>query len=118
MQYVRVFGLLAGCSVAGVAGLPTPSWASPGVCIDSYRIDHTEVPDDSQILFYMRDRSVYQARMQGSCPGLSLDSRGFTYEPIPGNDEICGNLLTIRLNTSHAVCVVGAITQIKAKPHK
>jgi hypothetical protein len=31
--------------------------------------------------------------------GLALDPRGFTYEPIPGNNEICENLLTIRLNT-------------------
>jgi hypothetical protein len=94
-----------------------PGHARAGVCIDSYRIDHTAVPDDGQILFYMRDRSVYQAKMLGSCTGLSNDTRGFTYEPIPGNDEICGNLLTIRLNTSHAVCMVGDIALIKQRQH-
>ena len=118
MKHGIVLGLVAACCLGGLAGRPTPAWAAPSACLDSYRIDHTEVPDDGQILFYMRDRSVYQSRIQGGCPGLSIDTRGFTYEPIPGNDEICGNLLTVRLNTTHAVCLVGAITQIKSRPHR
>jgi hypothetical protein len=102
-------------AVASAVALPAAAQAS--VCIDSYRIDHTEVPDDKQILFYMRDHSVYQARMQCECVGLSNDTRGFTYEPIPGSEEICGNLLTIRLNTTHAVCMVGAMKLIKPSGH-
>ena len=94
-----------------------PGIARANVCIDSYRIDHTKIPDDSQILFYMRDHAVYQARMQGKCVGLRNDTRGFTYEPIPGSDEICADLLTISLNTTHEVCLVGDITLIKPSRH-
>ena len=116
MRHIVAFGVLFGCASDMLAACTVPAPPAPAgqnLCIDSYRIDHTEVPDDSQILFYMRDRSIYRAKMQGPCSGLSFDTRGFTYEPIPGNDEICSNVLTIRLNTTHAVCMVGAITQIK-----
>ena len=88
--------------------------AAPPVCVASYRIDHTDVPDDSTILFTMRDHSVYRAHLVNRCVGLALDPRGFTYEPIPGNNEICENLLTIRLNTYGGVCLVGKIEKIKA----
>ena len=100
-------------TTALLASLPLRARAEPSTCIQTNRIDHTEVPDDTQILFYMNDHSVYRAKMRSDCVGLSVDTRGFTYEPIPGNNEICSNLLTIRLNTSHAVCLVGEITLIK-----
>ncbi len=99
--------------VSGLAAAPLRAAPAASVCIASYRIDHTEIPDDGQILFHMRDRSVYQAKIQNGCIGLRDDTRGFTYEPIPGSDEICSNLMTIQLNTTHAVCMVGAITRIK-----
>jgi hypothetical protein len=91
---------------------PPGARAAASVCIQSYRIDHTEVPDDSQILFHMRDHSVYQAKIERGCVGLHLDPRGFTYAPNPGTDEICSNLLTIRLNSSGIVCLVGELTRI------
>jgi hypothetical protein len=96
-----------------LAAVPVSASATAPVCLSSYRIDHTDVPDDSQILFTMRDHSVYQAKMIDKCVGLRLDSRGFTYAPIPGSEEICANLFTIRLNTTGAVCMVGDITRIK-----
>jgi hypothetical protein len=103
------FWLLA----AFLAAVPITASATAPVCLSAYRIDHTDIPDDSQILFTMRDHSVYQAKMIDKCVGLRLDSRGFTYAPTPGSDEICANLFTIRLNTSGAVCLVGDITRIK-----
>jgi hypothetical protein len=90
-----------------------PAHAAPPVCLDSYRIDHTDVPDDSTILFTMRDHSVYRAHLVNRCVGLRLDPRGFTYEPIPGNNQICENLLTIRLNSYGGVCLVGKIEKVK-----
>ncbi len=103
--------LLAG--VAAVMMNSVVAEAAPAVCLDSYRIDHTDVPDDSTILFTMRAHSVYRAHLVNRCVGLRLDPRGFTYEPIPGNNEICENLLTIRLNSYGGVCLVGRIEKIK-----
>jgi hypothetical protein len=98
--------LLFGCAATAHGPLP--------VCIESNRIDRTEVPDDTQILFHMLDGSIYRARIQGNCSGLHIDTRGFTYEPIPGSNEICSNLQTIRLNTYQSVCMIGDISLIKS----
>jgi hypothetical protein len=107
------FWLSTAFRAALLAAAPITASATAPVCLSAYRIDHTDVPDDGQILFTMRDHAVYQAKMIDKCVGLRLDSRGFTYEPTPGSDEICANLFTIRLNTSGAVCMVGDITRIK-----
>jgi hypothetical protein len=92
---------------------PVAAWSAPNICIDTYRIDHTDVPDDTALLITMRDRSVYRAKVQGRCVGLSNDTRGYTWRPDPGTNEICGNLFTITLNTSRAVCLMGDIEMIK-----
>jgi hypothetical protein len=84
----------------------------PPVCLQSTRIDHTDVPDDRTIIFHMRDHSTYRAHLIDRCVGLANDPRGFTYSPIPGSEDICANLQTIRLNTTHAVCLVGAIEKV------
>ncbi len=90
---------------------------APPICLSTIRIDHTDVPDDSTILFTMRDGSVYRNHLPSRCTGLSLDTRGFTYAPIPGSDEICSSLVTIRLNTTGAVCILGAFEKIKPARH-
>ncbi len=90
----------------------TIAHAAPSICLQSTRIDHTEIPDDSTILFHMLNHSTYRAHLTNGCPGLRNDTRGFTYEAVPGSDEICANLFTIRLNTSHEVCLVGAIEKV------
>jgi hypothetical protein len=102
-------------SLAGIAAAiltTATAQAAPPVCLSSYRIDHTDVPDDSTILFTMRDHSVYRAHLVNPCVGLRLNPSGFTYEPIPGNNEICENLLTIRINRYGGVCLVGKIEKI------
>ena len=94
--------LLGACSQQALHG-------PPPVCIDSYRIDHTDIPDDSTIIFVMRDRTRYRAALINGCPGLRADPRGFTYAPIPGSNQICADLQSIRLNTYGGVCLIGKI---------
>jgi hypothetical protein len=90
-----------------------PVAAAAPVCLSTIRIDHTDpARDDSALMITMRDHSVYRAAMVGGCNGLYMDRRGYSYEPIPGSNEICSNLLSIRLNTTGAVCIVGEIKQI------
>jgi hypothetical protein len=40
-------------------------------CIDLRRIDHTEAVGDQDILFSMKDRSIYRNRLPQTCPGLA-----------------------------------------------
>ena len=88
------------------------------ICLRSYDIFRTDIPDDSTILFIMNDRTVYKNTLPFPCTGLRLDTRGFTYEPTnPATDEICSNLVTIRLNTDQNVCALGAFTRLPGKGH-
>lgn len=117
MRGIVICGLLAGCAAQGsLSGAPpaAPQAARPA-CLAAYQIDHTDVPDDTAILFTMRDHSVYRAAIEGPCVGLARDPGGFTYAPEPGNNEICANLFTIRTNTTHQTCLVGAITRLERK---
>ncbi len=82
---------------------------APSVCIQSFRIDHTEVRDDRTILFYMIDHTVYRNTLQRPCFGLRNATRGFTYAPGPGSDEICSNLETIRVNDDGNICELGVL---------
>jgi len=111
------------CAAAGamilLAGPAAVTAAAKSVCFPAYQIDHTEEPDDSTILFHMRNHKIYKASLINRCVGLKINTRGFTYEATdPGSDEICANLLTIKLNDTGEHCLVGDITLIEppAKP--
>ncbi|MDB5393632.1 MAG: hypothetical protein JWM91_1138 [Rhodospirillales bacterium] len=108
-------------AMALTAGLPAMAAEGSGrpVCIRSYDIDHTETPNDNTILFYMHGHKLFKADMVNRCVGLRNNTRGFTYQPTnPGTDEICSNLLTIHLNDTGQVCLVGAITPVEAPAGK
>jgi hypothetical protein len=101
---------MALCLVVAAAGLARA--AAPPVCIQSVRIDHTEVKDDRTILFYMIDHTVYRNILQYRCFGLRNATRGFTYEPTPGSNEICSNLETIRVNDDGNICELGVFQKL------
>ena len=82
-------------------------------CISSIRIDHTEVVDDSNILFYMRDRHIYRTTLVDRCVGLRNDPRGFTYSPTDNNDALCAKFMTIRLNSFSSICMLGPWVRVK-----
>ncbi len=114
---------LAVCGLAAASGCqtltrPMPVAAGGSVCLPSYAIDHTDIPDDNTIIFTMRDHTVWKNTLQYRCTGLRLDTRGYTYEPTdPGSDTICSNLVTIRLNTDHNVCQLGDFTKLSPAAH-
>jgi hypothetical protein len=101
-------------AVSAAVSLPALAEGGKAFCFPSYQIDHTEVPNDQTILFFMHGRKVYKANVINKCVGLSINTRGFTYTPtIPGSNQICSNLLTIRVNDTGQVCLVGDIAPIE-----
>jgi hypothetical protein len=117
-KHIALTAVVAG-AMALTAGLSAKAADGNGrpVCIRSYDIDHTSIPDDNTILFYMHGHKLFKADLVNRCVGLTLNTRGFTYSPTdPGSDEICSNLLTIRLNDSGEICLVGAITPVEPPP--
>jgi len=100
-------------AVALTAALPALA-EGKSVCFPTYQIDHTSIPNDQTILFHMYGHKVYKANVINKCVGLSINSRGFSYSPtIPGSNEICSNLLTIRLNDTGQTCLIGEIALVE-----
>src|ERR1700744_1153320 len=111
-RYLSLTAALFG-AVAATVSLPAMD-AGKSVCLPKKQNDHTEVPNDQTIMIYMRGHKLYKADIINKCVGLSINSRGFSYSPtIPGSNEICSNLWTIRLNDTGQTCLVGAITPVE-----
>lgn len=107
-------GVLVGGLMAVVLLAPATAMAAKSVCLPAYQIDHTEVLHDSTILFYMRNHKVWKNAPINKCTTLSVNTRGFTYEPTsPGSDEICSNLVTIRVNDTHETCLLGEFIPVE-----
>jgi hypothetical protein len=109
----RFATIAAVAAAAGLtSGLPAKAQDAPkSVCFPSYQIEHTETPNDWTILFYMYNHKVWKAQLVNQCVGLRVNTRGFAYEPTsPGSNQICSNLLTVRLLDTGQTCLVGAIT--------
>jgi hypothetical protein len=114
MKLSMIAPCLAIFGLAGGAALGAPSdTGDKSVCIRAYQIDHTEIPDDNTILFYMQNHKVWRNTLVDRCVGLKNNTRGFTYSPTnPGTDEICSNLQTIRVNDTGQTCLLGAFTPV------
>jgi hypothetical protein len=98
--------MLAACSDdAEVADSGIPK--SNGVCIKTTDIDHTEIVNDSSIVFFMKTGKPYLNTLRFPCPSLQMEG-GFKYETdFP---EICSQAQTIRVDRSGNFCELGNFT--------
>ncbi len=96
--------------IAAFAAISPPAGAKE-VCIYAQDIDHTSIPDDHTIIFYMRRHKAWKNTLVGECATLRSSTRGFTYSPTdPGSDQMCSNLQTIRVNDTGETCLLGEFT--------
>ena len=117
----------AGCVLLfGLAGCANPpqaagTRAAGNVCIQTYQIDHTTIPDDSTILFHMKGGKIWKNSLSFRCPDLKFQG-GFQYST--DISEICSNLQTIRVIEQGggpgprfgAVCQLGEFTPYTPPP--
>jgi hypothetical protein len=112
---MKVAALAAGLSViwavSAAAQTAQPIPPKGNVCLQTYLIDHTRTPNDRTIIFYMKNGSAYQSTLSSACPLLTFN--GFSY--VAQQDQICGNLQSIRVVRSGAVCLLGPFVQITPK---
>jgi len=92
-------------------------------CIYQPNIEHTRILDDRNILFYMRDRVVYQNTLMDQCYSLHAHNR-FTYGEARGHRLCMHNLITVvedpaevlRGAVSRAnLCKLGAFVPVDAE---
>ena len=113
--------LILGAAVAALAmaAAQTASAAEASqthrpICLNTVQIDHTEVPDNSTILFYMHGGKVWKNTLRFPCPGLRFGP--FAYSPDPAGGQICENILWFFRNLDSlplqggSVCSLGPFT--------
>jgi hypothetical protein len=102
---------LAGCSEDEPAVATNSSPAGNGVCLQTSQIDHTDIVNDSAIVFFMKDGKAYMNAMAMPCPSLQMEG-GFAY--MTDAAEICSNAQTIRVLRSGNFCELGQFTPFTA----
>jgi hypothetical protein len=105
----RIKTALLALSAAGLLSAPALAADEAGkpVCLDVNRIDHTEVLNDHQILFYMYGKKIWLNTLGNRCTTLTRQE-GFAWESsIP---RYCDNVEIIRVIRTGEVCTLGAFT--------
>jgi hypothetical protein len=114
MSLTRNFAVLMGTAILMLAGCSdepvvadTSGQAGNGVCLQTSQIDHTQILNDTAILFFMKSGKTYVNTITIPCSSLTMED-GFTYV----NDvlEICSNSQTIRVLRSGNFCELGQFT--------
>jgi len=114
MKAIAITAVIAGLAIAPAAADETKP-AQPAqntVCLWTYQIDHTTVPDKNTILFYMRDGKIWKNTLPQPCPGLLF--HGFAY--VAHADQICSNMQSIQVIETHEVCMLGAFEPYTPPP--
>src|SRR5437016_2049358 len=99
-------------SLVAAVTLATSATAAP-VCLQSYLIQNTSIPNAHTILFHMKDGTTWRNTLRNSCPDLKW--YGFEYVEH-GPDEICDNLLSIRVIHTGETCLLGSFTREPPAP--
>ncbi len=106
-------GTAALCLMTPAPAAAQDAGSSKPVCLDVARIDHTEVLNNHQILFYMLGRKVWINNLKGNCATLDRTD-GFVWESRI--EKYCDNLETIRVIRTGEVCLLGAFTPYQKPP--
>jgi hypothetical protein len=109
LAFAAVAALSCGLMAAGPARAAD---ANSQICLDSNRIDHTEILNKNQIVFYMIGKEAWVNTLPSPC---SMDrTDGFVWKSsIP---QYCDNLETIRIIRTGQTCLLGKFTPFVKSP--
>ena len=79
--------------------------AAKPVCLWVNRVDHTQVLNNHQILFYEIGGKIWLSNLTAPCHTLTAQD-GFSWRS--GIPEICGNLEQIKVLRTGEACLLGA----------
>jgi hypothetical protein len=101
--------LILGAPALG-ADAQKPTDVKQRVCLYTHDIRNTEPSrDDKSLTFVMNNGDRWRNDLQGPCTGLKYN--GFTWV-LRGDDRVCDNMQTLRVNTTGGICVLGKFTQL------
>jgi hypothetical protein len=96
-------------AVAAIVTTAVPALAeqSSSSCLPADDVNHTQVLNDHQILFYMRNKKVWLNTLRGRCVSLPIQE-GFSFSS--SFSEYCPNSETIKVIRTGEVCQLGGFT--------
>jgi len=96
-------------ALAAILASAAPALAdqSSSSCLPADDVNHTQVLNDHQILFYMRNKKIWLNTLQARCVSLPIQE-GFSFSSA--FSEYCPNTETIRVVRSGEVCKLGGFT--------
>jgi hypothetical protein len=109
---------LLGALALGLAssGLAADRQTDAEQCVSLIRIDRTEVVDDRNVLFYMKNGDIYRNRLPNDCPGLEAQD-AFMYRT--SLSQLCNvDIITVLTNMGFgfrpgASCGLGMFHPVK-----
>ena len=107
MKSLTLAAVLLLAASAAQAQNTAPASAAP-VCLRVNEIKSTDSPDPYTINFHMLNGTVWKNTLKSRCDGLGFN--GFSYLAL--NDEVCGNMQSIRVNTNRTICMLGSFTKV------
>jgi hypothetical protein len=113
MKRIAMSLIVAALAASGASAQSSYTMGTGNVCLKINWIDHTRAPDDKTIVFYMKDHTAWTTHLAGTCPQLSFN--GFSYVATPPED-ICGNLQSIRVIRTGAICMMGPFVPFNPPP--
>lgn len=111
---VVLAGLMPWLAQPAAAADDDPNAAAPR-CVDLMRIDRIDIVDDQNLLFYMKNGTIYHNRMTHACPGLRREQTFMYSVPM---QRLCNvDLITVLENHGFgfargASCGLGDFTPI------
>ena len=100
---------LALCTTLPVLATAAPAAETGPTCIWVRDIRSTSTPDDRTIIFWMKDGTKLQSRLDSACIGLSFS--GWVYAPDQ-NERVCSNVQKIRLLQTNSLCQLGPFSPV------
>jgi hypothetical protein len=86
---------------------PALAEQSSSSCLSAYDVSHTQVLNDHQVLFYMRNKKIWMNTLPARCVSLPVQE-GFSFSSA--FSEYCPNIETIRVVRTGEVCQLGGFT--------
>jgi len=110
---MKIITATIGITTIGLLLAATLPASADKMCVRARDIDSTTSKDGKLMTFRMKDGRVLVNHLQGVCSDLRYE--GFTWILRGGDESICENQISLKVNRSGQTCLLGKFDVIKDK---
>ena len=109
---MKTITVTIGITTIGLLLAATLPASADKICVRARDIDSTTSKDGKLMTFKMKDGRVLVNHLQGICSDLRYE--GFTWVLRGGDEDICENQISLKVNRSGQTCLLGKFDVVKA----